>query len=301
MSKKIILLTGGTGFLGRVLVGFLLKNKYKVILLIRDQSDLSIFNGTVNKEDVIFWNIKNGLNDCFSKYKIDYAIHLATVYGRGQENVSEIIISNLVFPMEILELCVKNNVKAFINSDTYFTEKNISNQLQDFYIYTKKDFVKYAKKIIGYSNTKFMNVVIQHMYGPADREHKFIPFIIKELMLKNKNIKLSDGMQKRDFIFVDDVAEIFCKILKNIDNFDQIEYFEAGTGQTHSLRYFVNELRKQIGSDAILNWGALPRKTNEIQSSVAKIYKNKIDWRAKTSIKIGIGKTIKYYEKFFQK
>jgi nucleoside-diphosphate-sugar epimerase len=146
-----------------------------------------------------------------------------------------------------------------------------------------------------------MNVVIQHMYGPADREHKFIPFIIKELMLKNKNIKLSDGMQKRDFIFVDDVAEIFCKILKNIDNFDQIEYFEAGTGQTHSLRYFVNELRKQIGSDAILNWGALPRKTNEIQSSVAKIYKNKIDWRAKTSIKIGIGKTIKYYEKFFQK
>ena len=52
------------------------------------------------------------------------------------------------------------------------------------------------------------------MYGPNDGPSKFISKLIKDFQLDAPNIPLTDGKQKRDFIYIDDVVNAFLIVLK---------------------------------------------------------------------------------------
>ncbi|EDM2890084.1 CDP-abequose synthase, partial [Salmonella enterica subsp. enterica serovar Typhimurium] len=59
----------------------------------------------------------------------------------------------------------------------------------------------------------FVNMRLEHVYGPGDGENKFIPYIIDCLNKKQSCVKCTTGEQIRDFIFVDDVVNAYLTIL----------------------------------------------------------------------------------------
>jgi CDP-paratose synthetase len=291
--RKKLLITGSTGFLGSNLIKKLIKKKYFIICLVRNKSNFENVKNFRKHRYIKFFNYeKKGLRKVFLDYRIDGVIHCATNYGLNLTTSHEIIDSNLIFPLKILELSAKSGVKFFINSDTILN-KNISE-----YTLSKNQFNEwlklYSKKI------RCCNVKLEHFYGPGDNKTKFVIDLILSFLSRKKNIDFTPGNQKRDFIYIDDVVEAFIKILNfSLYNNFNYEEFEVGTQKYLKLKKFVRTVKKlSKNCETNLNFGALKYRKNEKMNININIKSlKKIGWRPKVSLRQGLLKTIKYYEK----
>ncbi len=292
--KKTILLTGATGFLGSHIAERLVQEGFRVIILKRSYSDIWRIKHIVKK--LICYDVdKVSLDLPFKDHRIDVVIHTATKYGKGKESISEVVEANLCFPIKLLETASNFGVESFLNTDTFF---KVSYKYLNHYSLSKKQFVEWLK--IFSKDLKVFNLKLEHLYGEKDDMTKFVPWIIISLLKGCDKIKLTEGRQKRDFIYVKDVVDVYFKILSLLDRFDKGFYeYEIGSGRSIEIREFIKLLKKLTDNDkTVLLFGALPYRENEIMDSKANINKIKkeIGWIPKTSLKEGLLKTINWYK-----
>jgi CDP-paratose synthetase len=296
MKDSTILLTGATGFLGSEILKALLKKKYKVVILKRNFSDISRIKNELN--ECTSYNIDSvSLEEVFMNNNIKGVIHTATLYGRGDYRISEIIGSNLIFPIQLIELGIKYNIEFFINSDTFFTPGMELPEGLKVYVSSKKQFVEYANYLIDNSNLKFLNVYLEQLYGPSDNPSKFIPTIIKSLHANQPILEMTKGTQKRDFIYISDAVAAYILILENADklNRKRVEY-GLGAGSSISIKEVTILIKNITNSKTDIIFGKIPFRNNEIMESIANTTElNLLGWRPEISIEKGIGKTIEWY------
>ena len=206
MKEKIIIVTGISGFLGLALTKSLISQDYTVIGFRRNIRKKLKFN---NKKLIIYKNNKKQILKVFSEYSnILGIIHTATCYGRQNETILEILEANVYYPLNLLELAVKKNVKFFINTDT------VLQKYLNLYSMSKNQFLDWCRFFAKNSSIKILNLKLQHMYGPGDDSNKFTGFIFDQLIKNVKEIDLTPGYQERDFIFIDDVVNIWFNLFK---------------------------------------------------------------------------------------
>lgn len=285
----IILLTGSTGFLGSYLLKSFVKSGYEVIALKRSTSNTYRINDYLKK--VTLYNIdKVNLEDIFKKHKINIVINTVTNYGRIDNKISSILDTNLIFGLKLLEESVNSNAKAFINTDTLL-ERNINA-----YALSKAQLVDWMK-FLSNKQTKMINIKIEHMYGALDDENKFIYWLINKLNQNVEKIDLTSGVQKRDFIYIDDIVSAYEIIIQNINTFSNYEEFELGSGNSIEVKNFVEKIYQEISNKQTLstklNFGAVSYRDNEnmnIQANIEKL--TNLAWKPKVSIKDGIKKIL---------
>jgi CDP-paratose synthetase len=285
MKKPTILLTGATGFLGSHLLHSLVNNNYLVVILKRSSSNnwrISNLEGQYQYYDVDLQSI----DLVFEEQSIDCVIHTACNYGRNGESNRQIIEDNLLFGLRILEAAVKFNTKTFINTDTIL-QKHLNA-----YTLSKKHFLDW---LIHYSDfIQVINLKIEHMYGPKDDSSKFAHWIITQFQNNAAEIKLTQGEQERDFIYIDDVVSAFIILLQNAQKLSKFNEYEVGTGDLISIKTFVTQLKDsyQIIFGKIstqLAFGSIPYRKDEVM----KTYVNNkalcnLGWTIKTNLSEGI-------------
>lgn len=294
---NIVFVTGGTGFLGSKIVESFLNEGYHVIILVRKNSSFKRIKKILNHPRLsqIFLS-KDSLNECFSAHKINAIIHTATCYGRNNESWSEVADVNLLLPLQLLILGEQHGVECFINADTFFNDKMVFLRNEGYYVKTKKTFLAILKDASVQMKIKSFNLKIEQMYGPNDSSEKFVPSVIKNLLVSIKNIPLTKGYQKRDFIFVEDVASAFLKVFKNRMKLKKYEEFSIGSGVSIRIKEAVTYLKKIIGSKSILEFGKLSYRKNEIMDSKAILSNNKkINWQSSNDWHDGFKKTVDFY------
>lgn len=299
LKAKKILITGATGFLGSHLLPALIEKGYNIVILKRSFSNIWRIQNVLSQ--IKSYDIdKVSIKKIFDENKIGGIIHLATDYGRKNDNnIIQMIRANIELPAHLLDLGIKNKIIFFINTHTFWNSK------YSLYSAMKNSFIEIAKYFSANFNVKFINMKIEHMYGEKDEYSKFIPFVIKNI-LEDKKIKVTKGEQKRDFIYVNDVADAYLKVLNNLGNLNNnfIE-FEIGTGESISLRDLLSKIEEVINKKANKNikWGAIPYKKNEIFDSKANIEKAKniLGWYPNYDISNGLKRTINWYKKSMNK
>ena len=297
MSKKTILITGATGFLGsHILKKLDEENKYNIVALKRSFSDLKRIRGT-KFTNVSFYDVDvSSLEDIFSKSKIDLIIHTATEYGRQGSSISKVIESNLLFPIKIIELAILNNTRCFINTDSYFNKENFTyNYLFD-YSMSKKSLIRWLENLS--SKIQIVNIVLEHLYGEEDNDVKFVETMIQRIAIKmEKSVDLTHGHQRRDFIYISDAVDAYLKIVDYcFANDFRYKVFNVGTGIGVEIRDFVNLIKQLSDSPTVLNFGKILYRGDEIMESKADISELKnIRFVAVFSIKNGIKRIIDYY------
>jgi len=285
-----ILLTGATGFLGsHLLKGLLEKNDNKIIILKRSFSNLFRIESFLENPRVKFYDIDNvKLDQIFVENDIDTIVHCATNYGRNNENILNIVQSNLLLPLSLLQLAIANNVKNFINTDTVI-DKNVN-----LYSLSKNQFLDWLKNCSPKINC--VNVSLEHFYGSFDNNTKFTTCIIKSLLSNAENIDLTEGEQLRYFIYIDDVVDAFLKILENIDKFEEsFTSFDVSTEDNISIKDFVLLVKKMTNNTkTILNFGKIPYRENVLMDCKIDIAKLKqLGWAPKWSLEEGLKITIR--------
>lgn len=297
-SQKTVLLTGGTGFLGSVLVRLLSSAGHKITILKRSSSDTSKIQDLLDSNLVKTLDIDTeNIEEEFSKSKFQIVIHAATSYGREGESLEEVRKVNFDLPMQLLRLAMGNKSEAFLNSDTFYELEGGLEQKDRAYILTKKDFLREATELISSgSDTKFLNLRIEHMYGPNDSLTKSIPILVRELKASHE-VNFTSGENQRDFVYIDDVAQAFLNTIEHLDSLGHFEEFGIGSGETHPLKELVEKLQQYLGGSGNINWGVRPYAIGENMFSKADLSNNKkINWRAETSLDEGIRKTTEFYK-----
>jgi nucleoside-diphosphate-sugar epimerase len=113
------------------------------------------------------------LPQVFESEKIDIVIHLATCYRKehSDEDIENMIYSNITLPTKILELCLLYKVKKFINTGTFFEydlsvsefTENTREQAYNLYASLKLAF----SNILGYyADAHQMNIVTLRIFSP---------------------------------------------------------------------------------------------------------------------------------------
>jgi nucleoside-diphosphate-sugar epimerase len=227
------------------------------------------------------------LDKCFLENNIDAFIHCATDYGRKKIDPMQIIDSNLIFPLKLMEIAINNNCEIFLNTDTIL-DKRVNS-----YSLSKSQFLDWFK--IYSEKAICINIVLEHFYGPFDDKSKFVASIIKKLVNNESHINLTLGEQKRDFIYIDDVVDAFKIVLENITNVKNGFYsYEIGTGKFISIKKIVTIIKELIGNSTTnLYFGAIPYRTSEImEPKMDLIPIKKIGWKPMTKLVNGLKKTI---------
>lgn len=284
--NKVVVLTGATGYLGSRLAHDLNKS-YEIIVLKRSTSNLKYLQ--IIKNDLTFYDIdKIEMESIFTKHKVDIVIHTATDYGRSGSSSSDIVKSNLMFPIHLLDLAIQNNVPTFINTDT------VLEKYTNLYALSKKQFLehlKYQSHLI-----QIINLELEHFYGPDDSETKFITNMIKKMLLNVDSIPLTSGLQKRNFIYIDDVVEAYVLILKNLEKLDlQLSEFTIGYKNNVSIKTLLEQIKSLTKSKSKLHFGEIEMRVNELLESKKNPGEiNLINWKCKTSLLDGLHKTIQF-------
>lgn len=274
MTKNKVLITGGAGFIGSHIVEKLLENNYNVIII--DNLSSGSIENIPNSDTIKFYQLnieKDDLELVFQKETPDYVIHLA-----AQTSVNFSISHpyydanmNVMASIKLLELCKKYNIKKFITASSaaiygnpkYLPiDENHPTEPMSQYGLSKLTMEKYIKLSgIPYIIFRFSNA-----YGPRQKSSKEsgVVAIFNNAMKNNEPINIyGDGEQIRDFIYVEDIANICIKAINsNVEN--EIINFSTNKGVS------LNQLFKVMKSlyNYTLNANYLPERIGDIKNSI---------------------------------
>lgn len=289
-----VLITGTTGFLGSHLAKKFIKEGHQVIGLHRAKSNFWRFSKS--DEDIRWFNFENlNLDEIFKSCQVDVVIHTACSYGRNGEGIKELFASNFHFGIEVLQASINSGVKTFINTDTLLP-KNVNS-----YSLSKSLFVEAIEYFS--QSIQVINLKLEHMYGPLDDRTKFVPWLISTLIFSKEIIPLTSGIQKRDFIFINDVVEGFYSVFLKRKELENYSSFDLSTGAFVEVRYFVGLIVKKIEDmfsieiKQRLNFGAKDYRENDVMvPQLSSRNLSEIGWALKFSHDEGINEILKEYK-----
>lgn len=221
-----VLITGGFGFIGSHITDIMLKNNIEVVII--DNLSSGTLSNIPKFDMTKFYQLDIAQDDIecvFAKEKPDYCIHLAaqTSVAYSILHTKEDAIMNIISSIKVLDLCKKYNIKKFITAssaavygvpqylpiDEEHPTKPISN-----YGLSKLTMEKYIELSgVPYIIFRFANV-----YGPRQVSSKEsgVVAIFNDEMIKNGEINIyGDGNQIRDFVYVEDIANICYEAIKD--------------------------------------------------------------------------------------
>ena len=284
-----IVLTGGTGFLGTHLLRRLLEDKHHVKVIKRTTSQVNADADV----DVEYLDIGDPAIDgkLAASGSIDAVIHLATNYGKGGLAAAVATLeTNVRLPLQLLDIAYSTGCRLFISTDSFFSAKKFNYRHLAEYNLTKQQFLAWGQLMSQkLSDLAFVNMRLEHVYGPNDNHDKFIPYLLCALQSGREKIELTDGLQKRDFIYVNDVVEAYVAVLANLPRAGGFHEFEVGTGSSMSVRELVETAAALTRSSALLDFGAISQRAGEIMNSCADNRTlTQLGWQPATDVSTGL-------------
>jgi nucleoside-diphosphate-sugar epimerase len=285
-----ILLTGASGFLGSALATHLQQAGHELALLVRPSSKLDRLNGAVHLFDIGRCVSDDEVCAFVMRSKPDVVIHTACAYGRQGETATQILDVNVRLGLATLEALLRNGKPVtFINTGTVLMP-NVS-----LYALSKHQFAEWGRTLSLQSanNLRFVNLQLQHMYGPGDDASKFTTHVLHTCLRNAPELDLTAGEQRRDFIYIDDVVSAYRVLVEQRNQLQAVCDIEVGSGVASTVREFVQTAHQLTSSHTQLHFGRLPYRPNEAMHCQANISKLKaLGWQPNFDLRTGLQKTI---------
>ncbi|EKL4501632.1 CDP-paratose synthase [Salmonella enterica] len=264
-----ILIMGAFGFLGSRLTSYF-ESRHTVIGLARKRNN----EATINN---IIYTTENNWIEKIVEFEPNIIINTIACYGRHNEPATALIESNILMPIRVLE-SISSLDAVFINCGTSLPPNT------SLYAYTKQKANELAAAIIDKVCGKYIELKLEHFYGAFDGDDKFTSMVIRRC-LSNQPVKLTSGLQQRDFLYIKDLLTAFDCIINNVNNFPKFHSIEVGSGKAISIREYVETVKNITKSNSIIEFGVVKERANELIYSCADIAElEKIGWKREFSL-----------------
>lgn len=302
ISNKKILVTGGSGFLGRYTVKELLSKGALPTVLART---IPAASSKLREEKLNYVGIDlldvASLETFLEKSRPDIIVHLAGITHPAKNQPDNFNDNNYQATVNLLNAARKINVEKIIiigTADEYGfqthpqTETMAAIPVSDYAI-SKNKAVNYALSLYKKYNTPVVILRPFTIYGAGQPEKMFVSQAV-ECAVKGIAFEMSKGEQKRDLLFVTDFANAVIKVLKaeNIEG----EIFNVGSGRAITLRKLAKKIWEIAGADlGLLKIGVRYTSNKELHNTEADISKIEkfLKWKPEVPLEDGLALMIK--------
>ena len=324
------IITGGLGFIGSHLCEYLLNinNNYEILIIDNLYSGIidNISKMCFNKIKIINDDIRNkNIESYFDEG--DIVIHLAAISSlpECQSNPLFAYDVNVNGTLNILEISRKKNISKIIFASTSAVYENNTQfpvKECDFvspsliYSLSKHTCEQLCLSYVANYNMNICIIRFFNVFGGNQDYRRVSPpltiYIINELHHNRAPLLHSNGEQKRDYVYIDDLLELIIKTIETSDIKGNI--FNACTGMLVSVNEIYNLIKNEMNSaitahytnaenfwnkyDNIIS-GNNPINRKIIEHEVNKFTlgdnsftKDKLGWNPKITIETGITKMI---------
>lgn len=317
LDNKKVLITGATGFVGVNLVNRLLSTGASVRATIHKKEPL-IYDGRI---DYISCDLTR-MEDCRKVVEgIDYVFHCAASTSGAaiiEKTPLVHVTPNIVMNSQLLEAAYFAKVKKFlwISSSTGYPSTDDrpvkEEEMMDGEPYEKYFFVGWMKRYTEvlcrmYSvklKNPMMTIVLRptNIYGEHDdfefeTSHVFAALLRRVVERQNPIEVWGTGDDVRDLIYIDDFVDA---MLLGIEKSDCYNAFNIGLGLGYSIKEILKmmlEVDAYTDAEIVFN----PSKPTTIPIRLVDTTKAEtiLGFKASTSLREGIKKTIKWYRTHF--
>ena len=261
-----IFLTGGSGFVGRKFIKEALKVGHVIYAITRK-------NKKKNKN--LIW-LKGDLDKDWSRYlkKSKVLVHMAAAGVNKHIDLEEAINVNILKPHKLLINAI--NSKCFnwiiIGSASEYgkqakLKKPLSNKTKEFpetnYEVTKNLFTKLSISLSKKYKTKCRIMRLFNVYGEGENKKRLWPSM-KIAAKLNKDFKMSDGKEIRDFISVDEVAKVILNATNfKIKNKSFPQIWHVASGKQISVKSFALKNWKKYNAKGRILFGKIKIKSKK--------------------------------------
>jgi len=302
-----VLVTGGAGFIGSHLVDRLIQEGYQVVVV----DNLSTGKKkNINKQASFYkMDILNAkrVERVFQKEKPEIISHhaaLMDVRRSGDDPVFD-AQTNILGLLNLLGSAVRHGTQRIVfassggavygEQDLFpapeghpthpLTPHGVSKLSSEYYLY-------YYRKASG---LEYTTLRYSHVYGPRQdpQGEAGVVAVFTQKMLKGEQVVINgNGMQTRDFIFVDDVVDANMAVINN----EIAGTFNVGTGRETSENQLYRHLLDITASTMKEIHG--PEKKGEQVRSVLDWQKigKAVDWEPRVPMEEGLERTVSFFK-----
>ena len=286
----MIIITGASGFIGKATALFFAENFFFSICLVdflKPNHKKLQGSNFVHTDDLFdFIDLK--------KDQISFVIHLGAITDTTEKDLELLEKYNLSYSKSVWEKCVNYSIPliyassaaTYGNGNMGFSDDHQKVNLfkpLNFYAKSKHDFDKY---VLAEKNTppfwfglKFFNVFGSDeskkgkMSSIIHQAFKQIKKTNKMQLFKSNDLKIKNGDQCRDFIYIEDVINI---IYFMYNNKIKSGIYNVGTGQATTFNTVVRNVFKSIQKDEIIEYIEMPESLKGQYQNYTKADINKL-------------------------
>nr|WP_075063274.1 GDP-L-fucose synthase [Ornatilinea apprima] len=303
-SERRFCVTGGAGFLGKV-----------VVRKLQERGAKEVFVPTIDRYDLVDReSICQMLDDARPDVIIHLAAHVGGI-GANREHPAEFFYDNLMMGVQLMHEAWKRGVEKFVAIGTVcaypkFTPVPFSED--DLWIgYPEETNAPYglAKKMLlvqsqayrqqyGFNSIFLLPV---NLYGPGDNFNPASSHVIPALIRKcveaqaagTKEIVVwGDGSPTREFLFVEDAAE---GILMATEKYNESDPVNLGSGYEISIKDLAEMIAAKVGFEGQLVWDTTKPNGQPRRALNTSRAWERFGFRAKVDFDEGLQKTIAWY------
>lgn len=236
---------------------------------------------------------------------------------------AEFIYENLMIESNIINAAHQNNVEKLIFLGSSCIYPKLAPQplkeeylLSDYLEYTNEPYaiakiagIKLCENYYRQYGCNYYSVMPTNLFGFYDNFNLDTSHVLPALIRKFHEAKANSsekvviwgtGSPKREFLYVDDLAEAIVFLLENVNASDLYEngisQINIGRGEDLTIAELAGMISEIVGFKGKLEYdSSKPDGTPRKLLDVSRI--NKLGWKAKTDLKSGIAKTYEWYLK----
>ena len=295
LRGKTVYVAGNSGMVGSAIVRRLAQEDVRLLTTERREVDLR------NQSAVFDWFVKARPQVVF--------LAAAKVGGIVANNTlrAEFIYDNIAIAANVIHAAHLNGAEKlmFLGSSCIYPklapqplreDSMLTGALEptnEPYAIAKIAGIKMAEAYRSQYGCDFISVMPTNLYGPGDNYHPEYSHVVAALISRFHEAKLmgaksvlvwGTGRPRREFLYVDDLADACVHLMKS---YSSVELINIGTGEEITIAEFARVVAEVVGYDGEFSFDTsrpdgTPRKLLDV-SRLAKL-----GWRAQTALKDGI-------------
>lgn len=296
---KRVLVTGGRGFIGRHCLPVLLAEGYEVHAIFSSRAPDS-FPVEVN------WHRTDLLepaevSEVLKKVRPTDLLHLAWFAVPGQYWTA---LENLAWVQASLGLLqefaksggrrvvVAGTCAEYDWSDGYCSEAITPLRPQTLYGVCKGALHAMLQASAGRLNLSAAWGRIFFLYGPHEHPARLVPHVIRGLLRKER-VACTEGKQRRDYLYVEDVARAFVALLSS----RVTGAVNIASGQAVEVREIIYRIADELGGRELIDLGALQAPEGEPSVLLGDVVRlrDEVGWTPGFSLERGLTETINWW------
>jgi nucleoside-diphosphate-sugar epimerase len=305
MMKRVVV-TGAGGFVGANLARMLVDRGHEAHLIVRPGASRWRLEGLSESAEIHETDLADSgeVNALMSRLRPEWIFHLAAHGAYSwQDSGPEMIRSNIVGTVNLLEAGLRAGFEAFVNAGTsseygfrdHPPSENEPVEPNSFYAVTKASATLYCRYMAQKHRVNTTTLRLYSVFGPYENPGRLVPNLIVQ-GLKGRLPELAQPSAAHDFVFTEDVCEAFLAAASRTGG-EAGAVYNVGSGVQVTLREVVEAARRLIPVAEEPQWGSMPDRAWDAKVWVADIrrIRSELNWTPRHSFEQGFRKTVDWF------